>query len=188
MDLNSVYSNLRSSSEKSLEHVLYELRQIRTGHITPALVEDIEVNAYGGQSLLRLRELSSIATEGPATLVISPFDVSVIQDIERAIHASTLQLSPRVDGHLIRISIPPLTQEQREKFARLASEKVEDGKNQLRRHRDDVRKDVKSAFENKEVSEDDKFRAEKEIDTITKSFSDKLDVLKEKKQEEIMSV
>ena len=76
----------------------------------------------------------------------------------------------------------------REKFARLASEKIEEGKIQLRRHRDDARKDEKKMFENKEITEDDKIRAEKEIDIITKDFSDRLDVLKEKKQAEIMSV
>lgn len=188
MDLNTLYSKLKSLSEKSVEHALQELRQIRTGQITPAIVEDIEVNAYNGQSLMRMRELASIATEGPTTLVISPFDASVIQDIERAIHSSPLQLSPRVDGHVIRITMAPLTEEQREKFARLASEKIEEGKIQLRRHRDDARKDEKKMFENKEITEDDKIRAEKEIDIITKDFSDRLDVLKEKKQAEIMSV
>lgn len=186
MDLNSVYAELKSLSEKTMEHVLHELRQIRTGQITPAIVEDLEVGAYG--SNMRMKELASIATEGPATLVISPFDASIIQDIERAIHSSPLQLSPRVDGHIIRITMAQLTQEQREKFARLASEKIEEGKIQLRRHRDDARKDEKKMFENKEITEDDKTRAEKEIDIITKDFSDKLDVLKEKKQAEIMSV
>ena len=97
-------------------------------------------------------------------------------------------MSPRVDGRVIRIASAPLTEEQREKFAKLASEKVEDGKVKIRLQRDDARKNVKALLDQKAITEDDKFRAEKEIDTITKEFTDRLDEIKEKKQADIMSI
>lgn len=188
MDIQTIYSNLKTQSSKSLEYVLHELQQIRTGQMTPALVENLEVKAYGGASVMRLQQLASIATEGPTTLVISPFDPSVIQDIERAINASPLGMSPRVDGKVVRITASPLNEEQRMKFAKMASEKVEDGKVKMRLHRDEARKDLKKIFDEKLISEDDKFRAEKEIDTMTKESTDRLDEIKERKQAEIMSV
>src|SRR3989338_5728114 len=186
MDLSSIYAHLKAQSQKSLDYVLRELHQIRTGQMTPALVENLEVRAYGEASVMRLQQLASIATEGPTTLVITPFDPSVVQDIEKAVIASPLGMSPRVDGRVIRIASAPLTEEQREKFAKLASEKVEDGKVKIRLQRDDARKNVKALLDQKAITEDDKFRAEKEIDTITKEFTDRLDEIKEKKQADIM--
>lgn len=188
MDVNNVYSELKQRNQKTYDYVVSELRQIRTGQASPSLVEDLEVTAYNGTTKLTMKELASIATEGPTSLIITPFDPSIIQDIEKAIHASPLQLSPAVDGQIIRISIPSPTQEQREKYVKLANQKVEEGKIQFRVARDDARKDIKSLLEDKAITEDDKFRAEKEIDSITKEFTDKLEELKKKKHDDIMQV
>lgn len=188
MDIQSIYSEFKQEAQKSIEHTTQELRQIRTGQISPALVEDLQVTTYGGSATLRLMELASLSTEGPITLVISPFDVSTVQDIEKAIHASPLGLSPRVDGKIIRITTPPLTEEQREKFVKLANQKIEEGKIHIRGHRDDARKDIKALMDEKAISEDDKFRSEKDIDTFTKEFTDTLEDLRKRKQDEIMHV
>lgn len=188
MDLDKIYTQLQSSSDGIIKYATDALRQIRTGKASPSLVEDLDVLAYGGQSRLKLRELASIATEGPTTIVIDPFDATVVQDIEKAIHASPMGLSPSVDGKIIRILTPPLTEDQRSQFSKLASQKIEEAKIQIRRMRDTSRKQVKSLIDEKAITEDDKFRSEKEIDKITKDYADKLDDLRTRKHEEIMSI
>lgn len=186
--MDSIIPELKTQANKAIEYVRQELRQIRTGQASPSLVEDLEVSAYGGQAQMKLKELATIGTDGPTTIVIDPFDASVVQDIEKAIHTSPLNLSPSVDGKIIRISTPPLTEEQREKFVKLAGQKIEEAKVQVRRARDDARKSVKMLFEGKEITEDDKYRIEKDIDAETKTLTEILDDVKEKKTNEIMTV
>ncbi|OGK28717.1 ribosome recycling factor [Candidatus Roizmanbacteria bacterium RIFCSPHIGHO2_02_FULL_40_9] len=188
MDQNSIVSQLKSKCQETIEAVSSELRHIRTGKAHPSLVEHLEVNAYDGQMKMNLRDLASILTEGTSSIIISPFDVSIIKEIEKAIFASPLGLTPNSDGKSIRIVIPPLSEEQREKFLKIAGQKIEEGKVGLRHSRDNGRKQIKTLFDDKKIGEDDKFRIEKEIDKIVKDFSDKLDVIKEKKHQEIMKV
>lgn len=188
MDIQHVIAEFKQKLLKSIEYTTHELRQIRTGQVSPAMVEDISVLTYGGTTTMRIMELAGISTDGPVTLVISPFDASTVQDIERAIQASPLGMSPRVDGKLIRITTPPLTQEQREKFVKLANAKIEEGKIHMRGHRDEARKGIKALLDDKAISEDDKFRAEKDIELLTKENTDALDDLRKRKQDEIMSI
>ncbi len=188
MDVQSIQKDFTDQCTAAVTQCTDELRQIRTGKASPSLVEDLEVQAYNGQMRMKLRELASIATEGPTTIVIDPFDPATVQDIEKAILSSPLGLSPRVEGKIIRLMTPPLTQDQREKFGRLVSQKVEESKNSLRYHRDHSRKNIKTLIDEKNITEDEKFRFEKEIDTITKEYTDRLDDLKKKKQDEIMSL
>lgn len=188
MNIDSVYDQLRKSSQATLNFITEELRQIRTGKASPALVDGLHVTTYGGTTTLTLRELASINSDGATTITIDPYDASITQDIEKALRNSPLGLSISVDGKVIRISTPPLTEEQRIKFTRLAGEKVEQGKMQIRQHRDHARKTTKSLLDDKAITEDDRFRAEKEIDTITKEYTDKLEELKKKKTEEIMQI
>jgi|SRR3989344_3478600 len=188
MDLHSIGQEFKDQCQHTINALLDELRQIRTGKASPSLVEDLEVNTYGGQMKMKLKELASISTEGPTIIVIDPFDPSTVQDIEKAFLASPLQLSPRVEGKMLRILTPPLTTDQREKFVKLVNQKVEDTKNSIRYHRDHARKNSKALFDDKSITEDEKFRFEKEIDSITKDFSDNLEVVKKKKHEEIMSL
>lgn len=188
MTITDILNELQSRCQKSVDHTMHELRQIRTGQVSPAMVEDLSITTYGGSATMRLTELASISTEGPITLVVSPFDSSTIQDIERVIHASPLGLNARVDGKMIRITTPPLTQEQREKFVKLANAKVEEGKVHMRGNRDEARKSLKALLDAKEISEDDKFRTEKDIDTKTKEFTEALDELRKKKQDAIMAI
>ncbi len=188
MDIQSIEQEFSSQSQRATAQLSEDLRQIRTGKSSPSLVEDLEVLTYGGQMKMRLKELASIATDGPSAILIDPFDPSTVQDIEKAFLTSPLQLSPRVEGKMIRIITPPLTTEQREKFAKLVNQKVEETKNNIRYHRDHARKGIKTLLDDKAITEDDKFRIEKSIDVKTKEFSDALDDLKKKKQEEIMSL
>lgn len=188
MDIQSIEQEFSTQSQHATSQLTDDLRQIRTGKASPSLIEDLEVATYGGQMKMKLKELASIATEGPTALIIDPFDPSTVQDIEKAFLTSPLQLSPRVEGKTLRILTPALTTEQREKFVKLVNQKIEETKNNIRYYRDHARKSIKTLLDEKAISEDDKFRAEKAIDTKTKDFSDSLDVIKKRKQDEIMSL
>lgn len=181
-------SEFKQNSQKTVDFLKLDLKSIRTGHASASLIENIVVDTYGGSAKLRLLELSTITTEGPSTLIISPFDSSVTQDIEKAILKSPLGLSPAVQGNRIIIKIPSLSTEQREKFIKVVNEKIEEKKVQIRNHRDNSRKILKAKFENKEVTEDERFRLEKEIDNETAKFIDQINLIKENKIAEIKEV
>lgn len=181
-------SDFKTKSQSAINSLKEELKSIRTGRATPSLVENLIIDAYGGSTKLRLMELSTITTEGPAALSVVPFDPSVLSDIEKSILKSPLGLSPIVQGNRIILKIPPLSTEQREKFIKIVSEKVEDKKNQIRNLRDEIRKSIKTSFEKKETTEDEKFRLEKEIDNITTLLMEEIQVIREKKETEIREV
>ena len=181
-------SEFKNNSQKTIDYLKEDLKSIRTGHASASLVENIIVETYGGSAKLRLLELSTITAEGPSTLIISPFDSSVTQDIEKAILKSPLGLSPAVQGNRIIIRIPSLSTEQREKYIKIVSEKIEEKKVQIRNHRDNSRKNIKTKFESKEMSEDEKFRLEKEIDNETTKYMDQINLIKENKIIEIKEV
>lgn len=178
----------KSKAQKAVDFLKEDLKTIRTGRATPSLVENITVEAYSGSTKLRMMELATIVTEGPSALSISPFDPSTLQDIEKAILKSPLGMSPVVQGSRIIIKIPPLSEEQREKFIKLANGKVEEKKVQIRAARDDARRSLKEKFEKKEITEDAKFRIEKEIDTASSKFMEEIDVIRDKKEQEIREV
>lgn len=173
---------------KLIEYVRSDLQGIRTGKTSPGLVENLIVEAYGGSTKLSLKELSTITTEGPSVLLISPFDPSTIQDIEKAILTSPLHLQPQVDGKNIRIRIPALNEEQRKQMVKVVYQKIEEGKEKTRAQRDDIRRRIKTAAESKELSEDERFRIEKDIDKLVQDSNSQIEVIREKKEKEIMEV
>lgn len=181
-------SDFKTKSQKVIEALKEDLKTIRTGRASPSLVENLIVEAYGGSTKLKLMELATITTEGPTALSIAPFDPSILSDIEKAILKSPLGLSPAVQGSRILLRIPALSTEQREKFIKLAVEKIEDKKNQIRALRDDSRKSIKNSFEKKETTEDEKYRLEKEIDSESSLFMEEIQVIREKKEAEIKEV
>lgn len=165
-----------------------ELKSIRTGRANPAMVEDLIVEAYGGTTKLRLKELSTITTDGASALLISPFDPSTIIDIEKGILKSPLGISPQTQGTRITIRIPPMSQEQRDKFVKLVGQMIEEKRSIVRNHRDDIRKKVRDEFDEKNLTEDDKYRLEKEIDTLTQKANEDIASVKEAKDTEIQQV
>ncbi len=171
-----------------LQLVQSDINSIRTGRATPGLVEDIVVEAYGGQSKLKVVEMATILAQDTQTLVITPFDKQTIGEIRKGIIAANVGLNPSIDGEILRISLPQMTTEDREKFVKILSQKLEQGKIMVRQVRGDVMKDIKSAFESKELSEDEKFAAEKELQTLIDSYTQKIEVMGKVKEEELMSI
>lgn len=186
--MDSLISTLEQKLESILSSLREELSSIRTGKPSPSLVENLLVKTYGGQTELKLKECASIVTEGPNGLHISPFDPSTTQDIEKAILSSPLGLTPRVEGKDIHLTVPALTEEQRQKISKLVSSIIEEYKQKARFLRDEIRKSVKSAFENKEISEDIKFRVEKQIDEIISDYNAKVEDIKSRKITDITSL
>jgi|SRR3989339_1412113 len=183
-----ITSEFKDSSQKTINSLKEDLKSIRTGRASPSLVENLVVDAYNGTTKLRLLELATIITEGPSALSITPFDVSTLQDIEKSILKSPLGMSGVVQGQKIILRIPPLSTEQREKYIKLVGEKVEEKKNQIRNFRDDSRKTLKTKFEKKEITEDEKYRLEKEIDKVSSEMIDLTESIRESKVKEIREV
>lgn len=181
-------TNLKTDCQKVILSLKENLKTIRTGRASSSIIENLIVETYGGQTKLRLMELSTINSEGPTTLVISPFDPSTVVDIEKAVLKSPLGLTPQTQGSKIFIRIPALSEEQREKMTKLIAEMVEEKRNILRNLRDEARKKIRQEFEEKLITEDDRFRLEKEFDTITQDFNSQIQLIKEAKEKEIMEV
>ena len=184
IDLNSFRSQLTQVINRTQDN----FSTIRTGRASSTLIENIMVNTYGGEANLKVIELATITNEGPQTLLVSPFDPSVTGDIEKALRESTLGFSVSVSGNQIRAKTPQLTEEQRQKYTKLVSQFCEEGREAIRRERDDIRKKVKEEFDDKAIGEDQKYRSEDEIDKISKEFTDKLEEQKKRKEQEVMTI
>ena len=174
----------RKKMEGIIERFKDEMKKVRTGRAHPDMLSGIKVEAYG--QFMPLNQVANVTAADATLLVVTPFDPSTIQAIAAAIRADqALGLNPADDGRVVRVPIPPLTEERRKEIVKTASAKVEDAKVALRNIREDARKAVKIATE---MSEDVKKRAEKEIDELTKEFSDKVESEFKAKSEEIMKI
>lgn len=186
--MNPIISNFKTVVQHTISHLKDELKSVRTGRANPGLIEGIMVEAYGGSMTMKLRDIASIVNEGSDALATVPFDPSTITDIEKAIQKSPLGLNPQTQGNKIIVRIPPLSQEQREKYIKLISQKVEEHRVSIRNERDAARKKVKALKDAKEITEDELFRMEKEIDTITQHSTDEIQTVREHKERDIMEV
>ena len=174
----------RSKMDGIVQRFKDEMKKVRTGRAHPDMLSGVKVEVYG--QFMPLNQAANITAADATLLVVTPFDPGNIQAIAAAIRADqALGLNPADDGRVIRVPIPPLTEERRKEIVKTAASKVEDAKVAIRNIREDARKAVKNATE---LSEDIKKRAEKEIDDLTKEFSDKIDAEFKTKSEEIMKI
>ena len=174
--------------QKVVDSVASDISGIRTGRATPSLVENIMVPAYGGTSMMRVMEVASITAPDTTMLVISPWDKSIIGDIRKGILEANLGMNPSIDGEVIRISFPPLTTEDREKYVKLLSQKLENARILARQVRADGMQDIKKKFEAKEITEDEKFQSEKELQDLTDKFVTKIEEVGETKKQELLQI
>ena len=174
--------------QKVIDNLQSDISGIRTGRATPSLVENIVVPAYGGTQRLRVMEVASISSPDPSQIVISPWDKSIIGDIKKGILEANINMNPSVDGEVLRIVMLPLTTEDREKFVKLLSQKLEVGRVAIRQVRADEMHDIKKKFEAKEITEDDKRDQETKLQELTNSFIAKIEEMGEKKKVELMQI
>jgi len=182
------FANTRQTMQAAIEHFKTEISAIRTGRAVPALIENIPCSAYGGASRLTVKELGTITTSDPQTLIVQPWDPSVLGEIRQGILAANVGLTPVVDNNLIRISVPPLTTERRNEYVKLLHQKMEESRVAIRNIRQDKMREIKTSFEEKSISEDEKFKAEEDLQKITDEFIAKAEELANKKEQEIMGV
>ncbi|ABQ47398.1 ribosome recycling factor [Thermotoga petrophila RKU-1] len=182
--VNPIIKEAKEKMKKTLERIEDELRKMRTGKPSPAILEEIKVDYYGVPT--PVNQLATISVSEERTLVIKPWDKSVLSLIEKAINASDLGLNPINDGNVIRLVFPSPTTEQREKWVKKAKEIVEEGKIAIRNIRRDILKKIKEDQKEGKIPEDDAKRLENEIQKLTDEFIENLDKVFEIKKEEIM--
>ncbi len=175
----------KQQMQKVLEVLKTDLSTVRTGRATPSLVESIVVSVYGGTAKMKIVELAHVSALDAQSLQIAPFDNTIINEIGKGIQEANLGLTPAVDGQVIRITIPPLSQERREQLVHLVSQKLEGAKVQIRQVRHEAMEEIKKLAG---VSEDDQERLEKEVQKATDDSTREIDLLGEKKKEELMAV
>ncbi|OGM11014.1 ribosome recycling factor [Candidatus Woesebacteria bacterium RBG_16_34_12] len=180
--------SIRLKMQEVLDLVTSDIASVRSNRASGALVEDLQVSVYGGQQRLKINELATITTSDPQTIIIDPWDKSIIGEIKKGIEAANIGLTPSISGEIIRISIPPMTSEDRQKYIKLLSTKIENGKVMIRQIRGDVMRDIKKMFEEKSLSEDEKFNQEKRLQEITDDFIEKTSEIGKKKEEELLQI
>lgn len=181
-------SSVTQKFQKVIDVLASDISGIRTGRATSSLVENIICPAYGGTQMLRVLELGSITTPDTQTIVISPWDKSIIGDIRKGILEANVGMNPSIDGEVIRIAFPPLTTEDREKYVKLLSQKLESAKVMARQVRADEMQEIKKKFENKELTEDERRDDEKKLQDLTDSYVSKIEELGEKKKQDLMQI
>lgn len=186
--IDQLLTETHDHMRKAVAVVSQDLASIRSGRATPALVENIVISAYEGTQRMRVLEMATITTQDPRTIVISPFDPSVIKDIERGIGEAGVGLNPVVDGEIIRIAIPPLSEERREEYVKLARAKLEAGRVMVRQIRHEAMKSLKQKEEAGEISEDERTGGEKKIQQATDEMIGDIDTIGARKETELMQV
>ena len=175
----AVVQETDTKMKKSIESTKREFSEVRTGRAHPGLIEGLHVDYYG--TLTLLKQMASITIPDPKTIVIQPWDVTAIPEIEKAINNSKLGITPNNDGKVIRLSVPQLSKERREEMTKVIKEMAEKGRISLRTIRRDANEKLKKLLGEKKVAEDEKFKAEDSIQKLTDKYIKEIDVLLEEK-------
>jgi ribosome recycling factor len=184
MPLQKLYDRTKDQMVKSLEFTSSQMSKVRTGRASASLVDGIKIDYYGSQA--PLSQAATISTPDARTIVIQPFDRGQISDIEKAIQSADLGFNPQNDGNIIRIPVPPLTEERRKEYVKVCKKYAEDGKIAIRNIRREAMDDLKKLEKSKEVTEDDRKRGETEVQKYTDDYIKKIDEALAKKEKELM--
>jgi ribosome recycling factor len=179
-----IQHDLKSQIQKVIDLLHGDLGTIRTGRATPALIENVVVSVYGGSTRLKVMELATIGVSDPQTIVITPFDSSIIAEIQKGIMDANIGMNPAVDSNIIRINLPPLSTERRQEMIKLMHQKLENGKIMIRQVRQKAMIDIK----NMKLPEDDEKRLEKEIQKIIDETIESIDTLGNQKKRELLQI
>jgi len=186
MPIDDIMMDCEMQMEKAIEHVQHELKGIRTGRASPALVEHLQVDYFGSPTALK--SIAAIQVPEATQLLIKPFSPGDIKAIEKAISDSKIGLTPHSDGRSIRLTLPPLSQERRLQLVGQCKGFTEHAKISIRNARRDANKLVESEEKGKLMNEDDAEKAKEKIQELTKTYEGKIDSLIEAKQKEVMTV
>ena len=186
MARDKILASAEEKMKQALEHARHELASIRTSKATPALLDTVRVDAYGSQ--MPLSQVALVSAPEARLLVVQPFDKTLLQAIQKAIQSGDVGLNPSDDGSVLRIPIPPLTEERRRDLVKLCGKLTEDGRVSVRHARREAIDELKRLKKDGDLSEDEERKLEKEMQTLTDKNVKLLDDLLEKKTAEIMEV
>ncbi|MGD9031035.1 MAG: ribosome recycling factor [Desulfobacteraceae bacterium] len=179
-----ILSEMRDKMDNTIDALRKEFKKIRTGRASTALLEGIKVDCYETQ--MPLEQVASLSVPESRLITIKPWDQSIIGEIEKSILKSELGLTPMNDGKIIRISIPPLTEERRRELAKLAKKMAEEAKISIRNHRREANELFKELKNEKEISEDEMYKCQDQVQDKTKEFTKKIDEVTAEKEKEII--
>lgn len=181
------FGETRQKMEKVLQMLGDDLLSLRAGRANPAMIEKIAVAAY--ETKMPLNQLATISSPDPNTLIVTPFDVSIIRNIAQAIgEHKELGLFPSIEGNIIRLKVPPLSEERRQELVKLLGQKLEAARIMIRQIRGEKLREIRQAGENKEINEDEEFRATQELQKITDEFNEKIEEMGKVKEKELMTI
>ncbi len=181
-----ILEDAKDRMEKAFEHLRTELSSIRAGRATPSMLENIKVDYYG--SITPLNQMASVSAPQADLLIIQPWDSSALNDIEKAILAANIGVNPSNDGALIRVPIPPLSEERRRDLAKTAKSRGEDGRVSIRNIRRHLKDEIKSIQQSENLPEDMRYEGEAQLQKLTDDFTKKVDDYLDRKEKEIMEV
>ncbi|WP_298435498.1 ribosome recycling factor [Geobacter sp.] len=182
----NVIADMKNHMEKSVDSLRREYQKVRTGRASTGLLDEIKVDYYGNPS--PLSQVATLSVPEPRTITIQPWEAKMIPVIEKAIMNANLGITPANDGKVIRISLPPLTEERRKEIVKMLKKSAEEAKIAIRNIRRDSIDGLKKLEKDKQISEDDLKRAEKDVQDVTNSFVAKVDEVLAHKEKEVMEV
>lgn len=184
--IKQVHSDCEKAMQKSIDAMEVDFQSIRTGRASTHLLDRVMVDYHG--SPVSLQQLASVSVPEAQVIMIRPYDPSTLKAIEKAILTSDLKLTPNNDGKVVRLNIPPLTQERRKELAKLVSRRVEEAKVALRNHRREAMERLKKLEDDDVISEDEHKRAQKDIENLVHKFIAKADEAGKRKESEILEI
>jgi len=184
MTSDEIMMDCEERLEKAVTVFKDQLRGLRTGRATPALLDNVRVEYYGSPT--PVKQLAQVSTPDPQSIVIRPFAAADLKDIEKAIRASDLGLAPNNDGKMIRLTIPPMSGDQRNKLVKRVKELAEDAKIACRNIRRDSNKSIETAEKDGEMTEDERDTGKEEVQKLLKTYEGQVDELAEKKSKEVL--
>jgi ribosome recycling factor len=184
--MNEVLKDVEKRMIGAVEAFQGELAKLRTGRASLALVDGITVDYYGSQT--PLNQVAALSVPDPTTITIAPWEPKVLAEVEKAILRSNLGLTPNNDGKVVRLNIPPLTEERRKELARVANDVAETARNEVRQIRREGNDKIKKLEKNKEISEDQMHDGQDQVQKLTNTYIDKVNSILNKKEAEVMEV
>lgn len=184
--MSTIIDNHKESFDKTLKNLEEDLATMRVGRANPMIVENILVESYGAKA--PLKQVASISVPEARTLLIQPWDKSIIKDIEKGIIEAQIGINPVNEGSQIRLTIPALTEESRKELTKSVGEKMEKSRISMRQIRDRVKDEIQKAEKSNDITEDDKFDLQKKLDDLVKEYNEKIKLIGEKKEKEIMTL
>ncbi|MBM4401691.1 MAG: ribosome recycling factor [Candidatus Cloacimonetes bacterium] len=184
--LTTILSDAEAKFDSTLEHLRSELASIRTGRASPLIIENIKVPAYETEMLLK--ELAAISAPEHNLLIVSPWDQNLVETIEKALRLSSFHFNPIIDGGIIKVFLPPLSEERRREFTKMVSEKSEEARIAVRNIRHDKIAASDELCDEGQISEDEHERFKKEIQKMVDGTNEKIQELREAKEKELMEI